>query len=125
MKHKRCGPVINAAMLVHNFLVDERELSAAECNGDAAYFATFTSERMVAEDDVSGTDADCAEGLNPLVVCNDAGRPPGRPKATQQTVRLEGEAIRDDLARDLAAARMQRPINASWKRNQCGHVYAQ
>jgi hypothetical protein len=123
MKLERCGPVIMAAMLVHNFLVDERELSTAEeDDGDLAYFATFTSERMIAEDAASGAGA---ERLNPLVVCNDAGRPPGRPYATQQTARLEGEAIRDNLARDLAAARMQRPIDASWKRNECGLVYAQ
>jgi hypothetical protein len=129
MKHKRCGPVIMAAMLLHNFLVDERELSTAEGDGgdsgDSAYFATFTTDRMIAEDADSGADTDGAEWLNPLVVCNDAGRPPGRPTATQQSSRLQGEEIRGNLARALAAARMQRPVDASWKRNQCGHVYAQ
>ena len=118
MKHQRCGRVIMAAMLVHNFIVDERELSTAEGDGDSAYFATFSSERMISEDADSGTDAAGAEMLNPLVVSNDARRPRGRPNSTQQTARLEGEVIRDNLARDLAAAQMQRPIDASWKRNQ-------
>ena len=126
IKHDRCGPVITAAMLLHNFLVDERELSTDDSDGgeDSAYFATFTTDRMIAEDADSGANIDGAEWLHPLVLCNQAGRPPGRPTTTQQTSRLEGEEIRGNLARTLAAARMQRPVDASWKRNQCGHVYA-
>jgi hypothetical protein len=65
----RTGKVINAAMLVHNFLCDKREESSN-------IFLTFNVRQMYEDCDLIGNTRD-AEQLMALVTDNDADRPPG------------------------------------------------
>ena len=46
-----CGPIIEAAMHLHNFLVDECEASAALASSNAGYFSGFSAAQIVEQDD--------------------------------------------------------------------------
>ena len=116
----RYSPVIKAAMLLHNFLVDEREEDFAAATEDHRYFSSFNAERLVAEDDTTDPDAEMRRAL---VTDNDAPRPSGRPSHDQLDSRAKGEEFRDNLARELAHAGLQRPTNNSWARNEYGHAH--
>jgi len=112
--------VIKKAILLHNFLVDEREEGIAAATEDHRYFSSFNAERLVAEDDTTDPEAELRRAL---VMDNDAPRPIGCPSNDQLDSRAKGEEFRDNLARKLAHnAGLQRPTNSSWTRNEYGHV---
>jgi len=121
MDLKKVGPVIKAAMLLHNFLVDEREQDSVLAAEDHHYFTSFNAQRMVEEDDSLDPHS---ETRRALVTDNDAHRPSGRPSNSELQSRERGEEVRNNLARDLANAGLQRPKNRNWTRNEYGHVYA-
>jgi hypothetical protein len=110
----RTGKVINAAMLLHNFLCDERE--------DMAMFSTFSTQQMYDDCNIIGNTHE-AEQLLALVIDNDAVRPPGRQLHFSLELRKAGIKMRDELAMYLYDKKLRRPQNPSWKRNEYGHLY--
>jgi hypothetical protein len=108
-----CGKIINAAMLLHNFLIDQRE-------DDIAYFQSFSVGTVVRE----CTQLAQGRGLpDALVTDNDALRPVGRPSSDEIESKRIGEAFREELARTLFDHNMSRPLKDNTTRNAYGHVY--
>jgi hypothetical protein len=110
----RSGKVINAAMLIHNFLCDERE--------DLSMFSMFSAQQMYEDSHIIGNTRDI-EQLMALVMDNDADRPPGRQLHFSMELRKAGMNFRDQVATLLYTHDLRRPYNPSWKRNEYGHVY--
>jgi hypothetical protein len=100
-------------MLLHNFLVDERE--------DESYFANFDAQVMY--EDADSSDVWMGETLIPHVLENDVDRPQGRPLFYNLDFRVRGSHIRDDLAQHLHNNGLRRPRKPGWKRNKFGHIY--
>jgi hypothetical protein len=103
-------------MLIHNFLVDEREDSTE-------VFSNFNVQRMYEDSDIIGGNTREAEQLLALVMENDADRPPGWPVNFSAELRKAGIATRDNIALYLYGKDLRRPKNPGWKRNAYGHVY--
>jgi hypothetical protein len=108
-----CGKIINAAMLLHNFLVDQRE-------DDIAYFKTFSVDTVVRD----STQLAQERGLpEPSVTDTGALRPAGRPSTEETESKEIGAIFRDKLAQRLFVHDMKRPLKDNMTRNAYGHVY--
>jgi hypothetical protein len=108
-----CGKIIHAAMLLQNFLIDQRE-------DDVAYFQSFSVDTVVRES------ADLAQGRglpDALVTDNDALPPRGRPTNEEIDSKQVGEMFREQLATRLFKHNMTRPLRNNTTRNAYGHVY--
>jgi hypothetical protein len=112
----RVGPIIMAAMHLHNFLINER-LAEAEKDGEEEFVASFSSEFMMDESDHTQVELPVA-----LVTNNDAPNPGGRPTVSDAHSRDLGLTLRNSLASKLARVGLHRPLR-NMKRNKYGHVY--
>jgi len=110
------GPIINAAMLLHNFLIEER--IQASGNSDDTYFNTFNFNFMLSE---SGSDD--LEDLTALVTDTDAQRVGGRPTNDQLQLREKGEQLRLDITYNLNSEGLVRLIDGGLSRNSYGMLY--
>jgi len=110
------GRIINAAMLLHNFLIEERMQSQE--NIDDSYFNTFNFDFMMSE---SGSDE--LEDLTALVTDTDAPRVGGRPTNDQLQQREKGEQLRLDITYNLNAEGLVRLIDGGISRNSYGMLY--
>jgi hypothetical protein len=108
-----CGKIINAAMLLQNFLIDQRE-------NDIAYFQSFSVDTVVRE----STDLAQGRGLpDALVTDNDALPPRGRPLNEGIESKQVGEIFREHLATRLFKNKLTRPLR-NVTRNAYGQVYS-
>ncbi len=113
------GNIINAAMLLHNFLIDVRQ---EEEDGyfDRAFFASFSVNTLI-EDSASQEESN--ETPISLVTDNNEPKPCGRKTKQQLDMRKRGEIVRARLDTLLHVADKVRPTTYKMKINQLGHVY--
>jgi len=119
---KSCD-VINAAALLHNFLVDTRE----DTDEDSSYFANLSYsdvDRMQAAGGNDPLDADGAEDYTfPIVSDNNEPKPRGRKSTDEVTKHEQGRILRDEICSRLYSAGKSRQINCKMRVNHLGHVY--
>lgn len=107
---KETGKIINAAILLHNFLIDKRD-GTIESQIERLYFANFNID----EED-QRTNAE--EIASPLVTDNNEPHKGGRP-----LIDLRGKEIRNTLTVLLRSNDLHRYLNNGTTYNRHGHVY--
>jgi len=110
------GPIINAAMLLHNFLIEER--MQADGNSDDSYFNTFNFDFMLSE---SGSED--LDDLTALITDTDAQQVGGRPTNDQLQLRDKGEQLRFNITYNLNSEGLVRLIDGGLSRNSYGMLY--
>ena len=106
---KETGKIINAAVLLHNFLIDKRD-GTIESQIERTYFANFNIDE---EDNRTN-----AEVASPLVTDNNEPHRGGRP-----TIDDRGKEIRNTLTVMLRTHELHRFLNNGTTFNRHGHVY--
>jgi hypothetical protein len=106
------GNVVQAAMLLHNFLIDER----ADDEEDADYFRNFCSACMNEQYNRSSEASELV-----ITDCN-INRPPGRLDREETELREKGETRRFLLMTELRSAGMVRQLQ-NYKLNHFGVPY--
>jgi hypothetical protein len=114
---EQIGKIINAAMLLHNFLVDEREAEQGLNAEEAAFFRTFSLRE---QDDRAGFSDEVASAV---ATDNNEPHPGGRPSNNMVTLQEKGKAKRDDITADLYGKGMTRPMRSNMSYNSQGQVY--
>ena len=93
------GKVVTAAVLLHNFLVDERESDLALNSEDADYFRNFSLRELDERAVVSN------EALSAVATDNNEPHPGGRPNASMANHQAKGKEIREQLTDELYGSR--------------------
>jgi len=104
------GELLNAACLLHNFIVDERDCGGDDCN----YAACNATATVVVPRDMEDV---------PLVTDNNEPRPLGRPSSTSIVSKNQGRLLRETISTNLHGAQLSRPLHKRCKHNQYGMVY--
>ena len=91
------GDIVNAAFLLHNFLVDERGWLGSH-KEDAAFFRSFP---LRGNDARSGL---CTETATPVATDNNEPRPAGRPPVDVQGFYQQAHSLRERLCANLISA---------------------
>ena len=91
----KVGHIIQSAMLLHNFIVDERETAAGQV--DNHFFENFEY------DESRSTAASHSEPPEALVTDNDEPKPAGRPDKRKDDLKKLGEELRTTLTVNLGA----------------------
>lgn len=116
-KLSRCGDIINAALLLHNFLVNERETAS-----DDNYFKDFSMESVVQEEQMQ--EGRFSEPALPFVLETESQRSaPGRPSMEQQESKSKGKSIQHSLMLELSHNGYARQTTSATRYNALGHVY--
>ena len=124
MDISHAGGIIEAAALLHNFIVDER-LSETQDGLDVfderQYFRQFshTTVQQLDEGNIAGIDDQAVASATD----NNEPRPGGRPTILQETSKREGEKLRSLLTVYLDVHQKRRPKQAGFKYNEAGMVY--
>jgi hypothetical protein len=111
------GDIVNAAFLLHNFLIDERERCGSH-KEDAAFFNSFSlreqdhSRRNAQQEDPSAVATDNNEPL-----------PRGRPNLDVANGLKQANDLRERLLSDLTSAGLGRRYSEGMKFNEYGQVY--
>jgi FtsZ-interacting cell division protein ZipA len=111
------GDIVNAAFLLHNFLIDERERCGSH-KEDAAFFNSFSlreqdhSRRNAQQEDPSAVATDNNEPL-----------PRGRPNIDVVNGLKQANDLRERLLSDLTSAGLGRRYSEGMKFNEYGQVY--
>jgi hypothetical protein len=116
-----CGDIILFAMLLHNFIIDERE--GAKDPDDLNFFERFYIDEH--EEVQQRLSAKTGERPSAMVSDNNEPKPAGRLRHFDKEQELEilGEEVRDRLALALAQAGLHRPVQDGMEYNTYGHVY--
>ena len=105
--------IIEAAMLLHNFIIDERLRKRREgetdgnADSDRLYFSNFNTETMFEEEPLggsSGVGGASRENPNGGITDNNENRPAGRLSEMERCEREEGVALRNRLTERLVLA---------------------
>jgi hypothetical protein len=117
---RKVGAIIQAAMLLHNFILNEREIDATgeiDAKIDSSYFQNFAFD----ESELSRqAHSDPPEAL---VTDNDEPKPRGRLDKRKEELKVLGVKLRETLTINLAAKGYVRPLQMGMKYNSHGHVY--
>ena len=123
----RVGKIISAAVLLHNFIVDERILADANIDdpdSDDNLFKSFSYATVDYLDSPQSLDIERNTELPvPLVTDNNEPHVGGRPTEIAQRSKTESYELRKTLTVLLAARGMDRPSQPGFKYNHCGMVY--
>ena len=111
---KKCQKIIMVCMLLHNFILENRE----DDNADRAYFEDFTIPRNDIQIHLT---ASTGEIPLSLTIDNGAEAAGGRPSVDVAELKQQGEQIRTRLAIDLASNNLVRPMYNMY-RNKYGNV---
>ena len=103
-KASKVGGVIQAAMLLHNFIVEERELSDRET--DCNFFENFNYDESNRNRNAHGEVPDA------IVTDNDEPKPKGRQDKRLEDLKKLGSKLRNTLATNLAAKNYVRPLQS-------------
>jgi hypothetical protein len=106
------GQILNAACLLHNFIVDERLLNNG--NGDNYASPALADDTVVAPRHMDDL---------PEVTDNNAPRPAGRPSDAKAESRELGRQLRESLSARLQGAALARPLQEGFRYNQHGMIY--
>jgi hypothetical protein len=111
----KVGSIIHCAMLLHNFIVEQREV--ADNDVDSNFFQNFTY------DETESSRLAHSESPEAIVTDNDEPKPKGRHDKYKEDLKVLGENLRTTLAINLAAKNYVRPLQGDMKYNKHGHVY--
>ena len=110
------GGIVNAAFLLHNFLVDERERLGSH-EEDAAFFRSFSLR------DSDARSALCTETATPGATDNNEPISAGRPPVDVQSLYQQAHSLRERLCANLVSAGLGRRHTEDMKFNEYGQVY--
>jgi hypothetical protein len=111
------GKIVTVAVLLHNFLVDERESDLDFNSDDAHYFRTFSLREQDERAEVS------TEAPSPVATDNNKPRPGGRPTLLMANHQARGRMMREQLTHHLYGSRLGRPMQTRMEYNAYGQVY--
>jgi len=117
---KKCSRIITVAMLLHNFIIDERNGEGHD-DFDREYFQHFRIDSSL--ESQRRQTASTGEQARALVTDNNEPRAGGRPTNEDQHRREEGSRVRNNNVLLLATHNMKRPIHSSMRMNAEGHIY--
>jgi hypothetical protein len=127
---KEAGNIINAAALLHNFIVEERLLpgdtqSQQDATSDENLFRTFSTTTMKYLDEatIPGSTIPREETPAPMVSDNNEPTPRGRHSQERINNKAAGSLLRDHLKMSLSLMEKTRPIQKEFKLNSLGMVY--
>ena len=112
-----CNKIIRVCMLLHNFIVDQRQGNDTE---DAQFFSSFEVEMDSLQRRLT---RQSGEMPTALVTDNNEPRGQGRPTVAEAQMRDMGKEIRLNLTVKLAAHNMSRPMQYDMEYNEYGHIY--
>ena len=113
---KKCTKIIQVGILLHNFIIDERE----GFNKDASYFQNFSISMDPIQQQITDQTNEIPRAL---VTDNNEPGQAGRHSIEEDALRLKGIEIRNRLTVKLAANGRRRPILHDMQYNAYGHVY--
>ncbi len=111
------GKIVTVALLLHNFLVDERESDLDFNSDDAHYFQTFSLREQDERVEVS------TEAPSTVATDNNEPRPGGRPTLLTANHQARGRMRREQLTHHLYGSRLGRPMQTRMEYNAYGQVY--
>jgi DDE superfamily endonuclease len=111
------GKVVTAAMLLHNFLVDERESFPTFNIEEAEYFRRFSLRE---QDNLALASS---EAPSAVATDNNEMHPGGRPNASMMNHQARGKQKRDQLTAELYGSGKGRPMQQTMEYNAYGQVY--
>ena len=117
---KKTGRVIQATMLLHNFIVDERAITVNNSD-ECAFFANFDMQENSSYQ-VRITN-ETLETPIPLVTDNNEPKPLGRPHKHEELSRRHGYQLRASMTLALSAHNLSRPLETGMKYNKYGNIY--
>jgi len=114
---KDVGKVLRAVVLLHNFLVDERESRSGLNIEDAEYFRSFSLRDL--------DDRSLLSNEQPSAVATDNNEPHpgGRPNGSMINHQERGKRKREDLTDELYGSGRGRPMQERMHHNAHGQVY--
>jgi hypothetical protein len=112
----KVGHIIKAAMLLHNFVINE-----CEEKGFSAEDARFFNEFSLTDEDPRRNET--SEMPSAVATDNNETRPPGRPSFLDAELQDQGETIRNGLSHTLYGRGLRRPVSNEMRFNQYGQVY--
>ena len=107
---------MTVALLLHNFLVDERESDLDFNSDDAHYFQTFSLREQDERVEVS------TEAPSTVATDNNEPRPGGRPTLLTANHQARGRMRREQLTHHLYGSRLGRPMQTRMEYNAYGQV---
>jgi hypothetical protein len=110
------GNIIQAAMLLHNFIIDERELKGFH-QEEANFFQNFSLQDL--DQRVDDTD----EIASPVATDNNEPHPGGRPTITGKELQEAGSRLHDGIMRSLYGRGLGRRVTNDMRFNLYGQVY--
>ena len=114
---RKVGRIVQAAMLLHNFIVNEREQSSSEATIDRNFFEKFEYDETERNRRAHG------DAPNALVSDNEEPKPKGRLDKRKEELKESGSKLRETLSTNLATKGYVRPLQTGMKYNSSGHVY--
>ena len=119
-KLKKCQAIIQVAMLLQNFIVDNRD-GTAQDQYEQQYFRKFNMPtRTVLQTHLTETTGEVPRAL---VTDNNEPHPGGRPTINEKQLRQTGEQVRHSLMVQLSTHNHERPLQHEMHYNSCGHIY--
>ena len=114
---KKSSKVIMVGMLLHNFIIENRE----DIYDDHDYFDNFSIDHSsVMEEHLTNSTGETARAI---VSDNNEPSVGGRPTAVSDEERVEGERVRHQQTVKLASFGYKRPLLHNMKYNSYGHIY--
>jgi hypothetical protein len=118
------GDIINAACLLHNLIIEEREINNANSHdSDSEVFRTFSTSTINLLDRPSIPGITRTEFPNAMVSDNNEPNPGGRPTFDGTVSKADGEKLRDILSLSLSMNDKKRPHQNGFITNDYGMVY--
>ncbi len=111
------GKVVTTAMLLHNFLVDERESFPSFNIDEAEYFRRFSLRE---QDDLALVST---EAPSAVATDNNEFHPGGRPNSSMMNHQARGKQKREQLTAELYGSGNTRPMQQTMEYNAYGQVY--
>ena len=109
--------IIRVCMLLHNYIIDEREAGDTE---DAQFFRDFNVEMDSVQQEITRQSGELPRAL---VTDNNEPRRRGRPTLEEAELKEKGEEVRHRLLIRLAAENMRRPMQYNMEYNDYGNIY--
>ena len=124
---KQAGDIVNAAGLLHNFILEERELADDDTpDSDKTLFQSFSQTTMNYLDEPQADRNLISSPTEPAIaIVSDNNEPSsgGRPTTAALQSKQEGALLRDILKLHLEIHNKKRPKQKNFKYNDYGMVY--
>jgi hypothetical protein len=118
------GDIINAACLLHNFIIEERDTNNVNPqDSDAVVFRTFSTSTINFLDKPTISGITRTEFSSAMVFDNNEPNPGGRPTFDGAVSKVDGEKLRDILSLSLSINDKKRPHQKGFITNDYGMVY--